>query len=79
MDYTLASIIFATLKCHEVMASYVQHQFQEHPAVSSVITRHLATHFVKPDPANDRIGKVEAKVSAYMSKLDTLVQTKQKN
>jgi hypothetical protein len=79
IDYTSASIIFATLKCHEVMASYVQHQFQEHPAVSSVITRHLAMHFVKPEPTNDRIGKVEAKVSAYMSKLDTLVQTKQKN
>ena len=39
MEYTSASIIFATLKCHEVMNQYVQHQFQEHPAVSSVITR----------------------------------------
>ncbi len=80
MEYTSASIIFATLKCHEVMQQYVQHQFHEHPAVSSVITRHLATHFVKPDEA--KLSQLEVKVKACMAKLDTLTtkfQDKSKN
>lgn len=72
MEYTSASIIFSTLKCHEVMSQYVQHQFQEHPAVSLVITRHLATHFVKPDPSQVSNSQLEAKVKACMTKLDTL-------
>jgi hypothetical protein len=69
MEYTSASIIFATLRCHEVMNQYVQHQFQEHPAVSSVITRHLATHFVKPD--SSKLSQLEAKVKVCMTKLDS--------
>ena len=69
MEYTSASIIFATLRCHEVMNQYVQHQFQEHPAVSSVITRHLAAHFVKPD--SSKLSQLEAKVKVCMTKLDS--------
>lgn len=73
MDYTAASIIFATLKCHDIMLQYVQHQFHEHPAVSSVITRHLAANFVKPDQVQEtKLSKVEAKVTACMTKLDSL-------
>jgi hypothetical protein len=73
MEYTLASVIFATLKCHEVMQQYGQHQFQEHPAVSLVITQHLATHFVKPDPAqSSNITKLEAKVNAFRTRFQSL-------
>lgn len=79
MKYTSASVIFATLKCHEVMLQYVQHQFQEHPAVSSVITRHLATHFVKPDPSQVTNAQLEAKVKECMTKLDSLTGKLTKN
>lgn len=83
MEYTSASIIFATLKCHDIMLQYVQHQFHEHPAVSSVITRHLATHFVKPEQGPDsKLVKMEAKVTACMTKLDSLeskLHARQKN
>jgi len=73
MDYTTANIIFATLKCHDIMSQNVQHQFHEHPAVSCIITRHLAANFVKPDQSSDtKISKVEAKVAACMTKLDSL-------
>jgi hypothetical protein len=51
------------------MNQYVQHQFQEHPAVSSVITRHLAAHFVKPD--SSKLSQLEAKVKVCMTKLDS--------
>jgi hypothetical protein len=84
MDYTTASIVFATLKCHEVMQQYVQHQVQEHPAVSSVITRHLATHFVEPDPSHNVTPskQLEGTVNACMSRLDSIetkLQMKAKN
>ncbi len=84
MDYISAGIIFATLKCHDIMTQYVQHQFHEHPAVSSVITRHLAANFVKPEQGQDtKISKLEAKVNACMTKLDSLESklhaSKQKN
>jgi hypothetical protein len=47
MDFTTASFLYATLKCHEIMEGYVKHQFHAHPHVSSVITRHLAAKFCK--------------------------------
>ncbi len=73
MDYTYAGIIFATLKCHDIMMQYIQHQFHEHPAVSSVITRHLAANFVKPEQGRDsKTSKMEAKVNACLAKLDSL-------
>ncbi len=46
-DFTTASFIYVTLKCPDVMEGYVKHQFHAHPHVSSVITKHLAAHFVK--------------------------------
>lgn len=69
MDFTTASFLYATLKCHEIMEGYVKHQFHAHPHVSSVITRHLAANFVKPDmsPA----GQLEAKVAALSGRVDS--------
>lgn len=49
-DYTTATMMFATLKCHAVMQQYdVQARFIEHPSLSSVLTRHLADNYIKPD------------------------------
>lgn len=73
MDYTAASIIFASLKCHAVMQEYVQHQFHEHPAISSVITRHLAANFVKPEAMSDsKAQQLEKQVKQYIAKCDAL-------
>jgi len=38
VDFTTASFIYATLKCHDIMEAYVKHQFHAHPHVSSIIT-----------------------------------------
>lgn len=73
MEYTAASIIFASLKCHAVMQDYVQHQFHEHPAISSVITRHLAANFVKPESASEsRTQQLEKQLKQCTTKLDQL-------
>jgi len=64
-DFTTASFIYATLKCHDVMEVYVKHQFHAHPHVSSVITRHLAANFVKPKMLQDtKLSTFENKVKA---------------
>ncbi len=70
VDFTTASFIYATLKCHDVMEAYVRHQFHAHPHISSVITRHLAANFVKPDATMDT-KSLEAKVKALGLKVDS--------
>jgi len=85
-DFTTASFIYATLKCHEVMESYVRHQFHAHPHVSSVITRHLAAHFVKPDASiyakntalDAKVKALATKVDSHESKIKLLVATAKK-
>jgi hypothetical protein len=68
-DFTTASFIYATLKCHDIMEAYVKHQFHAHPHVSSVITRHLAANFIKPDQSAESL---ENKVIALAGKVDSL-------
>jgi hypothetical protein len=71
-DFTTASFIYATLKCHDVMEVYVKHQFHSHPHVSSVITRHLAANFIKPDASQEaKHSTLEAKVKALSTKVDS--------
>jgi hypothetical protein len=39
INFTTATFLYATLRCHDVMEGYVRHQFHADPHVSSVITR----------------------------------------
>jgi hypothetical protein len=77
-DFTSASFIYATLSCHKVMEGYVKHQFHAHPHVASVITRHLAANFIKPDPTSsdnldNKVTALSAKVDLYVSKVELLI------
>ena len=81
-DFTTASFIYATLRCHEVMEGYVKHQFHAHPHVASVITRHLAENFIKPDASSQaametKVMALSTKVDSYVSKVELLI-TKEK-
>ncbi len=49
IKFSTATFIHATLKCHQIMSDYMRHQCHDHPAVSAVITRHLAANFVEPE------------------------------
>jgi hypothetical protein len=63
------------------MEAYVKHQFHAHPHVSSVITRHLAANFVKPDQSTDskyttlenKVKALATKVDSFASKLELLI------
>jgi hypothetical protein len=74
VDFTTASFLYATLKCHEIMEGYVKHQFHAHPHVSSVITRHLAANFVKPEQSQEaQIAALWVKVDSHESKINLYV------
>jgi hypothetical protein len=68
------------------MEGYVKHQFHAHPHVSSVITRHLAANFVKPDQTQEvkystldnKMKALASKVDAHESKLKLLVDKSKK-
>jgi hypothetical protein len=77
-DFTSASFIYAMMRCHEVMEGYVKHQFHAHPHVASVITRHLAANFIKPDPTgtnniDNKVTALSTKVDSYVSKVELLI------
>ena len=80
-DFTTATFMYATLRCHDVMEGYVRHQFHAHPHVSSVITRHLAANFVMPDKLSDgktatlenKVTALGAKVDSYVSRMENLI------
>jgi hypothetical protein len=81
LDFTTASSLYATLKCHEIMEGYMKHQFHAHPHISSIIKRHLAANFVKPEllqefkhtALENKVKALATKVDSYSSKLELLV------
>lgn len=70
---TATMILWATIKTHSVMEEYSRRNFFEHPSISAVIARHLASQHSKVDSTNDdRIKKLEANVTELTTKLDQL-------
>jgi hypothetical protein len=72
-DFTTATFLYATLRCHGIMEGIVRHQFHAHPHVASVITRHLAANFVKPEDLEAKMTALATKVDSLYSKVDLLV------
>ena len=70
VDFTSAMMIYASLKCHDVMEGYTLRDFEHHPNISAVITRHLAANFVKPDASTDK--GLDKKISGLSGKVDSL-------
>jgi hypothetical protein len=67
-DFSTATFLFATLKCHKVMKDYMHHHFEDHPAVSAVIMRHLAAHFMRTEATGPR----DKKLASVISKVDNM-------
>jgi hypothetical protein len=53
VDRTTASYIWAAGKTHLVQAEYLKHNFSEHPAISAVLSLHLASIYTVPDASKD--------------------------
>jgi hypothetical protein len=72
-DFTTAKFLWATWKAHAVMDKYLRHQFNEHPAISAVLARHLADNYVKPDDnQGQKIKALEAQIKALETNHQTL-------
>ena len=57
---TATQVMWATLCAHTVMEEYSRRNFFEHPSISAVIARHLASNHTKPDATpEDRFRKFE--------------------
>jgi hypothetical protein len=66
-------VIWATLRSHLIMEEYSRRNFVEHPSISAVIARHLASHHVHPDEALEtKLKKCEEKLTKLSAKMDTL-------
>ena len=74
-------MIYATLRCHTVMETYVQARFLEHPSISAVLARHLADNYTKPDDSQGSkvtaLQDVVAKLTQRCNKIECNVALKQ--
>jgi len=70
---TATQILWATLRSHLVMDEYSRRNFVEHPSISAVIARHLASHHTRPDDTlESKFRKLEEKVVKYTAKVDSI-------
>ena len=74
--FVAASMLWSTIAAHEVMEDYMKLQFLDHPTISAVISRHLASHHVKSDDqAGAKLKKCEELIKNLQSKIDKLETT----
>jgi hypothetical protein len=60
---TCAQIMFAAFKTHDVMASYIDHKFENHPSVSTEYVKFLATN-----SGSEKVVKLQEAVEAVKGK-----------
>jgi len=82
-SYTTAQYMWATFKAHEVMEDYMKRQFYEHPSVSAVLARHLASNHLKPDDKVEaRVKRLEEdwkKLATKVDKIESRLSVLEKN
>jgi hypothetical protein len=72
-DFSCAKYLWVTWKAHEIIASYVWHQFYEHPSIAAVLARHLADNHVKPDATqSSKIARLEKAIKSINGQMDTI-------
>jgi hypothetical protein len=71
---TATQIVWATIRSHTVMDEYMRRNFFEHPSISAVIARHLASHHTRPDGALEaRVKAIENSVTTLQASMDSIV------
>ena len=72
--------LWATSKCHDVMFTYVEHQFENHPAISTEYVKFLATNAgfekvenlsVQMTTLSDKLSRSSEDVKKALAKADT--------
>lgn len=72
---TVTEYIWATLKTHQVMEEYLQKNFEDHPAFSSVITNFVTNNNITTNVSevSAKADKVERDLKAHKKLLDAAV------
>ena len=65
-----AHVLYASFRSHDVIARYVELQFQNHPSVTTEFTRFLATN-LGSDKLSDALAKTTADTVKALAKADT--------
>lgn len=63
-EYVASVVLFCTLKAHDVMQSYMSHNFKDHPSIASELVQFLVHGFAKQST-----GTVDTKVEAVKESL----------
>jgi phage shock protein A len=70
---TATQVLWTTIKAHQFMEAYSRRNFFEHPSISAVIARHLASHHVRPNASiEDKVRKMEAALVKFSSRVDSI-------
>jgi len=71
-EYTTAMVLWVTLKTHEIMDEYMDHDFEHHPSVTSELVQFLVSSLAKTSS-----GTLEHEVSmlkGMLAKQETLIK-----
>lgn len=72
-DFSCVKFQWATWKAHEVISTYVCHQFYKHPSIAAVLALHLVDNHVKPDAAQGtKIANLEKVIKNINGHIDTI-------
>ena len=72
--------LWASFKCHDVMDTYIEHQFENHPAISTEYVKFLATNSgfekvekmsVQMTALSDKVSRSSEDVNKALAKADT--------
>jgi len=73
---TAAKYVWAVFKAQQVMGDYSKRHFYEHPSVSAVVARHLASNHMKPNDEGKKLSiqikRCESSVTDLLRKFDAL-------
>ena len=75
-ELTAAKYVWAVCKAHQVMKDYSKRNFYEHPSVSAVVARHLASNHMKPNDdskvLSTQVKRCESSINDMIRKFDAL-------
>ena len=63
-------IMWATLRTHDIMAGYIDHQFENHPTIAAEYVKFLATN-----SGHDKVDKLEEEVKEMVDNVATALKS----
>jgi len=80
-EYTMAMVLWVTLKMHEIMNEYMDHNFEHHPSVTLELVQFLVSSLAKTSSGTlehevsmlkGMLAKQEVLIKAHAARIDSL-------